>query len=170
MNARAQAKKEQIIAGLIEARREILDAAAMVPAKQQDQAFLGVWSVKDLLAHLVGWDLTNMEAARQVLAGQIPAFYASHDRDWQSYNARLVAQHKKADWVEMVAAVEESHRELIEHVRTIPAEELDKDRGVRYKGYRVTIARLLQAEAGDEKRHAAQIREHWSLSGSLDLK
>jgi len=170
MNARAQAKKEQVIAELIEARRSILDAAAVLPAEQQDEVFLGVWSVKDLLAHLVGWDLTNMAAASQVLAGQLPAFYASHDRDWQSYNALLVAQHKKTDWVDMVAAVEESHRELIEHVRTIPAEELDRDRGVRYKGYKVTIARLLQAESGDEKRHAAQIREHWGLSGSLDVK
>ncbi len=161
MNARAQVKKEQVIAELSEARRGILDAAAMLPAERQDEVFLGVWSVKDLLAHLVGWDLANMEAARAVLAGQLPAFYAHHDRDWQTYNARLVVQHKKADWAEMVAAVEGSHRELIEVVRTIPAEELDKDRGVRFKGYKVTVARLLQAEAGDEKRHAAQIGEFW---------
>jgi len=163
MNARAEAKKEQVIAELIEARRGILDAAATPLAEQQDEIFLGVWSVKDLLAHLVGWDLANLAAAGEVLAGQLPAFYAHHDRDWQTYNARLVAQHKKADWGEMVAAVEGSLRELVAYVRTIPAEELDRDRGVRYKRYKVTIARLLQAEAGDERRHAAQIREYWRL-------
>jgi len=163
MNVRAEAKKEQVIAELIEARRAIFDAAAMVPAEQQDEIFLGVWSVKDLLAHLVGWDLTNLAAAGEVLAGQLPAFYAHHDRDWQTYNDILVAQHKKAGWGEMVASVQGSHRELVAYVRTIPAEELDWDRGVRYKGYKVTIARLLQAEAGDERRHAAQIREYWRL-------
>jgi len=163
MSIRAQAKKEQIIAELVEARREILDAAALLSAEQQDQVFLGVWSAKDLLAHLVGWDLTNLAAAREVLAGQLPAFYAYHDRDWRTYNARLVAQHKQAGWAEMVASVKESHRKLIEYVGTISAEELDRDRGIRFKGYKVTIARLLQAEAGDERRHAAQIRESWGL-------
>ena len=163
MNARLQIKKEQIVTDLIEARREILDAAARLPAEQHDKVFLGVWSVQDLLAHLVGWDLANLAAAGEVLAGQLPAFYAYHDRDWQTYNARLVAQHKQAGWVEMVASVEESHHNLVEYVRTIPAEELDRDRGVRYKGYKVTIARLLQAEAGDEKRHAAQIREYFHV-------
>jgi len=170
MKARAEEKKEQVIAELIEARRGILDAAAMVPAEQQDDIFLGVWSAKDLLAHLVGWDLANLAAAGEVLAGQLPTFYAYHDRDWQTYNARLVAQHKKADWAEMMASVEGSHRELVEYVRTIPAEELDRDRGVRYRGYKVTIARLLQAEAGDEKRHAEQIREFWGLRGRPEVK
>ena len=170
MGTRAQVKKQQIVAGLIEARREILDAAARLPAEQQDQLFLGAWSVKDLLAHLVGWDLANMAAAREVLAGQLPAFYAYHDRDWQTYNARLVAQHKRAGWADMVAAVEESHRALVERVRTIPAEELDRDRGVRFRGWKVTIARLLQAEAGDEKQHAAQIRGFWGLDGGLEAK
>jgi len=48
-------------------------------------------------------------------------------------------------------------------MRTIAAEELDRDTGVRFKGYKVTVARLLQAEAGDERRHAAQIRDHFHL-------
>jgi len=165
MSTKFQAKKEQIIAELIEARREILDAAARLPAEQQDRPFLGTWSVRDLLAHLVGWDLTNLAAAREVLAGQLPAFYAHHDRDWRTYNALLVAEHKQAGWAEMVASVEGSQRKLIEYLQTIPPEELDRDRGVRFRGYKVTIARLLQAEAGDEKQHAAQIHDFWVLSG-----
>ena len=163
MKVKAQAKKEQVIADLIDARRQILDAAARLPAGQQDRVFLGAWSVQDLLAHLVGWDLANLAAADEILAGQLPAFYAYHDRDWQTFNARLVAEHKQTGWADMVASVEESHRRLIERVRAIPAEELDRDRGVRYRGWKVTIARLLQAEAGDEKQHAAQIREFWGL-------
>jgi hypothetical protein len=164
VGVKAQAKKDQIIAGLIEARRAILDAAASLSIEQQDQVFLGTWSAKDVLAHLAGWDWTNLEAAQQVLTGQLPAFYAHHSRDWQTYNAHLVAQHKRGDWAEVVAVVEDSHRKLIDFLQTIPAEELDRDRGVRYPGYRVTIARLLQAETDDEKRHAVQIREFWGLS------
>ena len=169
MGAKALAKKSEVISGLAETRRAILDTASALAPGQQDEVFLGIWSVKDLLAHLAGWDFANLEAAQAVLRGDLPEFYAHHDRDWQTYNARLVAQHKKADWADMVAAVQESHRELVEHVRTIPAEELDREKGVRFKGYKVTIARLLQAETGDEKRHAAQIREFWGLAGRLEV-
>ena len=56
MRQTAQMKKDQLIAELIAARREMLDAASALPQVEQDTVFLGAWTVKDLLAHLVGWD------------------------------------------------------------------------------------------------------------------
>lgn len=50
-----------------------------------------------------------------------------------------------------------SHQNLIDLIQTIPAEEFEQDYGVRYKGYKVTIARLLQAELKDEKVHYTQM-------------
>jgi hypothetical protein len=155
----AQAKKAKIIAELVEARGRILDAASSLSPADQDQIFLGVWSVKDLLAHLVGWDFANLEAAQAILAGQIPGFYAHYDRDWRTYNARLVAEYKREDFADLLASVEDSHQKLIGFLETIPAEEFDKDRGVRFKGYKVTIARTLEAELEDEKTHHTQVDE-----------
>jgi hypothetical protein len=155
----AQAKKEKIIAELIETRGKILDAASSLSPADQDRVFLGVWSVKDLLAHLVGWDFANLEAAQAILAGQIPGFYAHYDRDWRTYNARLVAEYKREDFADLRASVEDSHQKLIGFLETIPAEEFDRDRGVRFKGYKVTIARTLEAELEDEKTHHTQVDE-----------
>jgi hypothetical protein len=159
MAEKAQAKKDEIIAALIQARRKILDAAHTLPPEKQDQVFLGVWSVKDLLAHLIGWDYTNIEAIKSILAGELPEFYSYYDRDWQTYNASLVDQHKKDDFVELLYAVETSQRALMGLLATVPAEEFDKDRGIRFKRYKVTIARLLQAEADDEEEHYRQIKD-----------
>lgn len=167
MSAQARAKKDEIIAELIKARRKILDAAALLSPAEQDQVFLGVWSVKDLLAHLVGWDFANMEAAKALLAGQLPGFYSHYDRDWKTYNARLVAEYKKDDFADLLSSVEDSHQKLIDLIRAIPAKEFDKDRGVRFKGYKVTIARLLQVEANDEKTHHAQIEEFRARNKAL---
>lgn len=158
MSTKAQAKKDKIISGLIEARECILAAASVLPVEKQDEIFLGVWSVKDLLAHLVGWDFTNIEATKEILDGKLPSFYAHHDRDWRTY-AGLVVQYKKDDWAELLSSVEESHRRLTDSLRTVPAEEFDKDRGLRAGPYKVTIARLLQVEINDEKKHCAQTRE-----------
>ena len=49
---------------LIETRRKILDAASSPSPEQQDEVFLGIWSVKDLLAHLAGWNVTNINDER----------------------------------------------------------------------------------------------------------
>ena len=156
---KAQAKKDEVISGLVKSRACILAAASLLPAKKRDQAFLGVWSVKDLLAHLVGWDFTNVEATKEILAGKLPSFYAHHDRDWRTYNAGLVERYKKDDWTSMVSAVEESHRKLIEFLKGVAAEEFGRDRGLRTGRYKVTIARLMKAETTDERKHCEQIRE-----------
>jgi hypothetical protein len=122
MRAISQTKKDELIAGLIETRQKILDVVTALTPVQRDQVFLGVWSVKDLLAHLVGWDVTNLKAAKALRSGKPPAFYAYADRDWQTYNARLVTRYKQADFVELVSAAQTSHHPLIEFLQTMPAE------------------------------------------------
>jgi hypothetical protein len=155
----SEAQKDKLISGLIETRRQILDAASLLSPIERDEIFLGIWSVKDLLAHLVGWDFANLEATKAILAGELPDFYAHYDRDWQAFNARLVAEYKRDDFADLLSSVEDSHQKLIDFLTTIPAEELGRDRGVRFRGYKVTIARTLQAEIDDEKTHHAQIKE-----------
>ncbi|MGB3905232.1 MAG: maleylpyruvate isomerase N-terminal domain-containing protein [Anaerolineae bacterium] len=159
MSTAAQEKQDEIISGLIEARRQILNVGYALPPDKRDEVLLGVWSVRDLLAHLVGWDYTNIDAVRAILSDELPEFYAHHDRGWKTYNACLVEQHMKDDYVELLSSVENSHRQLIEFLATVPADEFDKDRGLRFKRYKVTIARLIEAEADDEKEHHIQIKE-----------
>jgi hypothetical protein len=158
MRTTPQAKKETVIAALVEARRKIIDTAAALPPEKQDEVFLGVWSVKDLLAHLVGWDCTNLAAVQEIIAGQLPSFYAHHDRDWRTFNAGLVAKYKQ-EVAALLSAVQDSHQRLVDFLRTVPAEEFGRDKGLRFRGYRVTIARLLQAEASDEEVHHKQIQD-----------
>jgi hypothetical protein len=159
--APGETTKDRMIAELVTARQNILDAVAALSPHQQDQVFLGEWSVKELLAHLIGWDYTYIAALEELLAGEVPSFYSAHDADWASYNRNIVDQYKKDNWVELLGTVEESHRKLSSFLQTIPDEEFDRDRGVRYQGTLVTITRLLKAEARDELEHYDQIRR-WS--------
>ena len=145
----AQAEKDRLISGLVSARRKILDGVAALPPPAQDEVLLGDWSVSDLLAHLIGWDHTNRTAVKEILTGLKPGFWAHHDRDWQSYNAQLVAEYKLDDFSELVAAVEKSHRELVDYLQMVPADEYVK---------RKQIGTLLRAEASDEEEHHRQIQ------------
>jgi hypothetical protein len=157
---KAERRKDEIVTGLTDARACILAAVAALPAEMRDEAFLGVWSVKDLLAHLVGWDYTNIEAAAEIQAAKLPSFYQHRDRDWSSYNASLIARYRTENWVEMVSAVESSHRLLIDYLGSVPPQEFCRDRGIRSGRYKVTIDRLLAVEVKDEWEHCWQIREY----------
>jgi hypothetical protein len=159
MPDKAQDRKEKIISGLIQARRKILDVAYRLPADKRAEVFVGTWSTEDLLAHLIGWDYTNKDAVRSVLEGELPYFYEYRDRDWATYNALLVDRHKKGHYAELLNATESSHAALTGFLATVPADEFDKDHGVRFQGYKVTISRLLEAEAEDEGEHARQLKE-----------
>jgi uncharacterized damage-inducible protein DinB len=152
-------KQEHIIAELAAARREILDAAAALPEVEHGTAFLGVWTVKDLLAHLVGWDYANLEGIAAVLAGRLPAFYAHYDADWRTFNAGLVCTYRRASLAESLAAAEESHQTLLAAAQAVPAADFVADHGVRSPGgRRVTLPMLLSAETTDEQKHAKQLR------------
>lgn len=159
MNKKAQITRDQLLAELHEIRTSILVEASALPADKHDLVFLGIWSIKDLLAHLVGWDYSNIKAAKNVLAGKLPEFYSHHDRDWQTYNAMLVKKYKRNSFDELLTLARDSQNKLIGFMQTVPSESFNEDFGIRFRGYKVTIQRLLEAEAKDEQVHYQQIRD-----------
>lgn len=156
-----EAKKTQLLDDLTAARGQVIDAITALTPQAQVTVFLGIWSAHDIAAHLIGWDHANLEAVEAILAGGLPAFYQHYDADWRTFNAALVAQHKCATLAETLAAAKASHQALLDRLAALPAADVSRDTGVRSpRGRRVTIAMLLTAEASDERRHAAQIREY----------
>ena len=157
MTPKTQARKEEIISALVKARQDILAEVSLLSKADRNRIFLGTWSVKDLLAHLAGWDFTNIDAIKSVLAGKLPSFYEYRDRDWQTYNAMLVGKYKRNSFRELLATVKRSQKELIEFLQPIPPEYFGKDFDVRFRGYKVTIQRLLEADIKDGQVHFQQI-------------
>jgi len=152
-------KRAKLINQLIDVRGRILAKASKLSSDYEDEVFLGTWSIKDLLAHLAGWDVTNLEAARNILKGELPDFYAHHDHDWMTYSAQLVEQYKQDNFQGLMAKVRETHKELIQFLESLPASEIYKDRGIRIRGYKVILSRLLQVEKDDEEIHFKEICE-----------
>jgi hypothetical protein len=140
-------------------RQRILDMAALITPENQDQSFLGTWSIKDLLAHLVGWDHSNIAAVKAVREGKLPSFYGYIDKDWHSYNARLVGLYKKGTMADLIRDAQVSQQVLMDLLAALPARDLFRDFGVRHRGYKVTIARLIEAESKDERRHFEQVKD-----------
>ena len=149
--------KDEVIAALVNARAKIRQAAVDLPFEKQDAHFLGVWGIKELLAHLIGWDYTNLQACQSILAGELPEFFAHFNPDWRNYNTALVAKYKIDDYAPLIAALDASHNSLLSYLQALPEQDFDFDFGVRAGKTKVTIAWLLRAEAHDEEKHALQI-------------
>lgn len=149
---------EKLVTALRDVRDQILDSSSMVTAERRDEVFLGTWDLKDLLAHLIGWDYTNVAAIGELTAGRLPAFYAAYDRDWAAFNAGLVQRYKTDDWDALVESVRGSQQAAAEALRSLPAEELERDRGLVWRDHRITLRGILNAALRDERVHSEQIR------------
>jgi hypothetical protein len=90
---------QETLARLAAVREALVEAANRVPPERRREPFLGGWDLVDLIAHLIGWDRTNLEAIDDFLAGHLPAFYDTYDPGWASFNATLVARHRREDWM-----------------------------------------------------------------------
>lgn len=157
MKPSSRVSKSALLAGMLETRRRLLEEAAALPLAAQARVFLGTWSAVELLAHLAGWDEANLQAIQAVRAGRLPDFYAFAERNWNTYTERLVAQYRLEDFAALIESVRSSHQRLVAFAEGVPETDFERDFGVRYKGYRVTIARLLQSELEDEQEHLGQL-------------
>lgn len=157
LSSQAEISQAKIIVEFSNVRQQLLVIVDNVPVEHHSTVFLGTWSLLDLMAHLVGWDNSNLQAAREILAGQLPGVYSQWDSDWQTYNAELVRRFKIDDFDTLRANLESSHQELISFLSAIPAEDFSKDRGLRDGHYKVTVAQMIKYEIYDEQRHARQV-------------
>ncbi len=128
-----------------------------MPAARRDEPFVGVWDLKDLLAHLVGWDRTNLDALNDFLAGRRTAFYDRYDPGWTAYNAELVARYRLDDFAALLDSLAASQRDVVDALRTLSDADLTRERALSRTGRPLTIDGLLRAAIHDEQEHLRQI-------------
>ena len=157
MSRSLEQHKQQLITDLISARQSIFAEILSLPEERLDEPCTGRWCAKDLLAHLIGWDYTNLQAVQEILAGQRPTFFRYYDQDWQSYNAHLVATYRKEPFQELRKDAETSHTRLVAFLQSLSAEEVVNRKSPPEQGRAVTIRNLLKSEASDERKHAEQL-------------
>ncbi len=153
-------RKKKILQDLARVRMAIITTADKLPPSKQRAIFLGIWSPRHLIAHLIGWDYTNITAATELIAGRLPTFYEHHDRDWSSYNKELIGKHNRGSYNNLLLAAKRSHQKLLSFIEDVSPKDFILDRNIRYHGWRVTIERLLLSEAKDEKIHLSQLRHY----------
>ena len=133
---------------------DLIDAFVRV----RETPFVGHWNLMDVLAHLLGWDYTNVNAIEELKAGTTPAFYRHYDPGWAAYNQQLIDRYGAKDWEALRASLLQSQDAVVAMLRLLTAQELTAE--LSEPGWRrpVSIAGILRAAISDEREHLAQIR------------
>jgi hypothetical protein len=147
-----------LIDSFVRTREILLVEADAVPPELRQTPFVGHWDLMDLLAHLVGWDYTNVNAIEELKAGTIPAFYAQYDPGWAAYNQQLVDRYGAEDWQVLRGSLQESQEAIVAMLRLLTPEELTMELSHPDRGRPLTIAAILHAAVRDEREHLAQLR------------
>jgi hypothetical protein len=123
--------------------------AGLPDAQLLEPGVMGNWSVRDILAHVTIWEEEALRHLPLIIAGGRPPRYVTYG-GIDAFNARLIAEKRGLSLADVRDQLAETHRRLIEFVRSAPADQFTRETRAR--------RRLRLDTYGHYPLHAAAIR------------
>lgn len=151
-------------AALLAGRQELLAAAALIPAGQEDvRPVCGTWTLTDIIGHVADWELFGVEGLRHMAgssaAGPLPVEPVTDIDAWnEAHAAARRGQPRQAAWADLVGA----RQALTEILAGMDATALAQ----RFRfpwGPEGTPCEWLRVYLAHDREHAAGLRDAVSL-------
>jgi hypothetical protein len=143
-------------AGLLKRLEQRWDAltesyAGLSDEEMTEPGVAGAWSIKDIIAHVTTWEEESLRHLPHILAGGRPPRYSVTYGGIDAFNAQMAQRRRGLSLAEVLRQRDETHRRLIEFIKTLPEREFVRETRCR---------RRLRLDAyGHYARHAAAIRK-----------
>ncbi len=121
------------------------------------------WTIKELLAHLAGWDDATILSLQAFEKGEATPLLARRGID--SYNAQTVGERIELDLSQIIREWEMVREQLLGILAAMPEEQLS-EMIVSPWGPSYPVAKLVQIMADHEEEHAMAIQELIDKAGS----
>jgi hypothetical protein len=116
-------KKQQILNKIEQAWSAFKESYAGLTDEQSMQTgVMGDWSVKDILAHVSGWEEEALKYLPYILQGVRPPRYSVLYGGIDAFNAQMAEQKRKLTLSEVRDQLDETHRRLVEYIQSAPEE------------------------------------------------
>src|SRR5258708_27507173 len=79
------------------------------------------WSVKDILAHVTTWEEEALKYLPLIITGGRPPRYIQYG-GIDAFNAQMTEQKRGLALSDVLRQLDETHRRLIDYIRSVPAE------------------------------------------------
>ena len=118
--------------------------------RQLTEAWLGTWSVKEIIAHLSGWQRELGPALERMARGEKPFPEGTNYNDVDSWNARFASAKKNAPVSEILKELDASNEYFMAQAVKVPDE--------RFVPGKTAYQLVNQITAHHYKEHGDQIR------------
>ena len=135
-------------------RMELLLAQLSVAEINQPGA-VGVWSVKDVLAHIAFWERYAMRTLQAIARGETPDMLA--DDETERNNASVVAQYYQRSLAAVIADWQQAREELLEAIEDLDEEDLNDPDHFSWSEGRSLLDRIAGNSFDHEQEHIDQI-------------
>ena len=115
-----------------------------------------LWTIREMLAHLSGWDDAVIAFIQSLMAGQTPATPAARGID--VYNAETVATREGRDYDHIYREYIETRKILIRLMREIPAEKITTQYTLPWGGTG-TLVDIVNIFGPHEEEHAEDVEK-----------
>lgn len=118
------------------------------------------WTPRDVVAHLIGWNMLVREGCDLLRAGKTPSYIDDRANNFRNVNAASVERYAARDKRALLREVETSYQSLEQYLAGLPPAAWDADTGVRLGSRPVTIRGNVRGLARDYNNHRQRL-EQW---------
>ena len=114
------------------------------------EVWLGTWSVRDIVAHIIGWQEELRPALQRIARGERPIPEGVSYDDVDAWNARFAASRRDAAASEVLLELDRSHEAFMQAAAAVPEE--------RFAAGKTAYRIVDQNSAHHYHEHAEEIR------------
>jgi hypothetical protein len=84
------------------------------------EVWLGTWSIKDIVAHIIGWHSEMGPALERIARGERPVPQGVSYDDVDGWNAKFVAARRGAEAADLLLELDKSHERFMHQADAVP--------------------------------------------------
>lgn len=123
----------------------------------------GGWSVKDILAHLIGWQQMIVSFHVAEARGEVPEV-PGHGLTWREtpkLNEMIYREHRDRPLEKILKEFKRSHREMLQIMENVPDEDFVTVGRFQWAGPSWTLSDYVRAETASHYRWASRHISKW---------
>ena len=125
--------KQQLLKRLEKAWAAIKESyAGLSDSQLMEPDVMGNWSVKDILAHVTTWEEEALKYLPLIITGGRPPRYIQYG-GIDAFNAQMTEQKQGLALSEVLKQLDETHRRLIDYIRSVPEEHFTRETRFRHR-------------------------------------
>ena len=145
--------RQTLIAQMEQSRAKMLAQLDKIDMKRE---IYPLWTIREMLAHLSGWDDAVIESLRAFLAGREPATPAARGIDY--YNAQTISTREGLDYDHIYREYIATRRTLLDLIRQMPEEKISEVNILPW-GERGNLLDMIDIFAPHEEEHADDVEK-----------